>query len=129
MAKNVRREIEKTMLKGRSPAYRWLTANYAELLPLLTQRRTPWKKLADAARGDGVTGPENGGPSRQTMQKAGSRLLADKARQQAPALRQARVLPQSKEPPHVDNTQPRNLDRRITKPKAGDKSIWGTKPD
>lgn len=80
MAKSAGKVLERA-LRARMPApYAWLDANYDELKPIIDKQAHPsWTALADAAREVGVTGPIDGGPSRQTMRSAWLRLEADRA--------------------------------------------------
>lgn len=63
----------------RSRPYAWLEANYDELKPAIEAQTHPsWQALAELARSNGVAGPADGGPSRQTMYQSWKRLVAAK---------------------------------------------------
>jgi hypothetical protein len=72
-AKKVAKMLMAEMRESRSPLYRWLRTNYADIKPIIdSQARPAWQALARTAAESGL-----GKPSRQAVRKAWLRLDAD----------------------------------------------------
>jgi len=77
MAKDAGEAVRKHALLGRSPFYRWMYDNYAELRPVLTRPRPSWTAVAQAAYDDGLKGQDGNRYPRQVAWQTWKRLSRD----------------------------------------------------
>jgi hypothetical protein len=83
-AGRIQRALAEKLRDTRSPLFRWLDENYAEIEPVIRVRRS-WQALALTAKDAGIiTGADNKGPSRQAVRKAWARVELARAASVAP---------------------------------------------
>jgi hypothetical protein len=83
-AGRIQRALAEKLRDTRSPLFRWLDENYAEIEPVIRVRRS-WQALALTAKDAGIiTGADNKGPSRQAVRKAWERVELARAASVAP---------------------------------------------